>query len=214
MNQVPSMNEPPNPWLALPLERYERHMQDVLQLDALSELFGAALEWCRPRSVAILGVAGGNGLERIDSAVTTRIVGVDINPSYVAQVRERYRNLPGLELHPIDLSTETAAFSPVQLTHAALIFEHAGVERCLDNALRMTAAGGHLSVVLQKPGAWERTIDGRQHSAGRLLGSDPAMLDPDWFSSRVAACGPALVHQTEHAVWGGTFWMGIFAVAR
>jgi hypothetical protein len=40
---------------------------------------------------------------------------------------------------------------PVQLVHAALVFEHAGVDDCLDNALSMIAPGGNLSVVLQMP---------------------------------------------------------------
>ena len=38
---------------------------------------------------------------------------------------------------------------PVELVHAALIFEHAGIVRCPENAGRLVAAGGGLSVVLQ-----------------------------------------------------------------
>ena len=61
-----------NPWLNIPLADYEGHMRsdEVQQLDALTELFAAALERCQPTSVAILGAGGGNGLDRIDSRVT------------------------------------------------------------------------------------------------------------------------------------------------
>ena len=54
-----------NPWLTLPLDDYEGHMgsADVNQLAPLADLFGEALAHLRPRSVAVLGVAGGNGLE-------------------------------------------------------------------------------------------------------------------------------------------------------
>ena len=54
-----------SPWLSVPLAEYEGHMKsaEVRQLDALSKLFAAALEHCRPGSVAVLGIAGGNGLE-------------------------------------------------------------------------------------------------------------------------------------------------------
>jgi len=57
-----------NPWLALPLEDYEGHMglDAVNQLAPLADLFGEALARLRPRSVAILGVAGGNGLQHVD----------------------------------------------------------------------------------------------------------------------------------------------------
>jgi len=36
-----------------------------------------------PSSVAMLGCAGGNGLERVDPGVTTRVVAVDIHLSYL-----------------------------------------------------------------------------------------------------------------------------------
>jgi hypothetical protein len=49
-----------NPWLSLPLEDYEGHMNspEVWQLGVLCDLFAEALAICRPASIAILGVAG------------------------------------------------------------------------------------------------------------------------------------------------------------
>ena len=71
----------------------------VAQLDALADLFEETLWRCIPDSVAILGIAGGNGLSRIDPAVTTRIVGVDINPAYLEAVRNRFQARLPLILH-------------------------------------------------------------------------------------------------------------------
>jgi hypothetical protein len=81
-----------NPWLALPLEDYEGHMSSnaVNQLVPLADLFGEALARLRPRSVAILGVAGGNGLQHVDGTITARVVGIDVNPDYLAATRERF----------------------------------------------------------------------------------------------------------------------------
>lgn len=72
-----------NPWLAVPLSDYEGHMnsQSVQQLGALRELFGRALAYTRPESVAVLGAAGGNGLEQMDPAITRRVCGIDVNPA-------------------------------------------------------------------------------------------------------------------------------------
>src|SRR5512140_3078201 len=122
----------PSPWLNIPLDDYEAHMRSagVQQLDALSDLFADALTWCRPESVAILGIAGGNGLERIDAEITRRIVGLDVNPTYLEAVCRRFPAARGLELHCVDLAEETPGQQPVQLVHAALVFEHAGVGRC------------------------------------------------------------------------------------
>jgi SAM-dependent methyltransferase len=146
-----------NPWLAIPLEDYEGHMgsDNVRQLEALSDLFKRALDLCIPESVAVLGVAGGNGLDRIDSAITKRIVGLDINSSYLGAVRQRYGALPGLELCCTDLADMPMSLTPVELVHAALVFEHTGLGCSLENALLLVAPGGRLSVVLQLPSETE-----------------------------------------------------------
>src|SRR5215475_426983 len=93
-----------NPWLDIPLHDYEGHMNSahVAQLAALADLFEETLAACRPESVAILGIAGGNGLDRIDLDVTKRIVGIDIHAEYLDAIRSRYPKLP-LTLHCFDL---------------------------------------------------------------------------------------------------------------
>jgi SAM-dependent methyltransferase len=125
-----------NPWLALPLEDYAGHMgsEAVDQLVPLADLFAEALARLRPRSVAVLGVAGGNGLQHVDGTITSRVVGIDVNPGYLAVTRQRFPELRGLELACADLARDTLDVEPVAL-HAALVFEHAGITRCLDNAV-------------------------------------------------------------------------------
>jgi len=104
-----------SPWLDIPLADYESHMSapEVAQLRALSDLFAEGLGIRRPVSVAVMGIAGGNGLDRIDQAITTRVVGVDVNPHYLETVRSRYDRLPGLELHCVDIAAEAGACSIV-----------------------------------------------------------------------------------------------------
>ena len=130
-----------NPWLSVPLDDYKAHMNapGIGQLDALADLLAVAVSSFRPASVAMLGIAGGNGLDRIDSRITTRIVGLDVNPSYLDAVRRRYAGMPGLQLHCVDLAHETVDLEPVQLVHAALVFEHTGTGRCLENALSLVS---------------------------------------------------------------------------
>jgi hypothetical protein len=85
-----------DPWLSIPLADYEGHMgaDNVQQLSALSGLFKHALDVCLPDSVAILGIAGGNGLEHANPATIKRIVGFDINPGYIDEVRRRFVTHP------------------------------------------------------------------------------------------------------------------------
>ncbi len=95
-----------NPWLEIPLADYEGHMAlpEVAQATLLADVFEKALRKHAPASVSILGCAGGNGFDRIDPQVTTRVVGIDINPAYIAIARDRFqRRLLGLELIVADL---------------------------------------------------------------------------------------------------------------
>src|SRR4051794_1807102 len=106
-----------NPWLDIPLDDYEGHMAsaEVSQLPVLSELFQCALDYCRPESVAVLGVAGGNGLEQIDPSVTKRIAGIDINQRYLDEVERRFGMMAGLELYNQDLTEPLHDVAPVAM---------------------------------------------------------------------------------------------------
>jgi phosphoribosylformylglycinamidine (FGAM) synthase-like enzyme len=201
-----------NPWLTVPLADYEGHMRsaNVEQLDTLSDLFAKALASVHAASVAILGIAGGNGLEHIDTALTKRIIGIDVNAGYLNAVQERYRDLPGLELHRIDLSKEHIHLEPVQLVHAALVFEHAGVGESLDNALSLVAVGGTLSIVLQLPSQTESDVSPTAFSTIQNLKPNFTLIDPQRLVTALETHGLTLKEQLEHPLPAGkALWMGI-----
>lgn len=203
----------PDPWRNIPLSDYEGHMSApaVGQLCALSELFANVLLRVRPESLAVLGIAGGNGLEHVDPQVTRRVVGVDINPSYLETLRQRHAARLNLELHCADLCEELLSLEPVQLVHAALIFEHAGTVRCLDNALALVRPGGVLSVVLQLPGA-APGVAPTPFASIQVLSETFTLIDPSSFISAVEASGLPLQAASTHPLSGGKgFWLGLFS---
>jgi hypothetical protein len=132
----------------------------------------------RPASVAVLGVAGGNGLEHVDGTLTTRVVGVDLNPTISTATKQRFPDLRGLELHCADLQHDRLHIEPVSLVHAALVFEHAGMDRCLDNAVSLVSPGGHLSVVLQLPSEAHDAVTPTPFPSMSALAGDFAFVDP------------------------------------
>jgi SAM-dependent methyltransferase len=202
-----------NPWLALPLEDYEGHMGSagVDQLGPLADLFGEALVRLRPRSVAVLGVAGGNGLEHVDSTLTTRVVAIDLNPGYLAATKARFPDLRGLELHCADLERDTLNLEPLSLVHAALVFEHAGTERCLDNAVSLVADGGHLSIVLQLPSDAHQPVTPSAFQSMTTLADDFAFVDPHQLRRVLAQRDMRLTHQARRTLsTGKAFWSGYF----
>ncbi|HVB40088.1 MAG TPA: class I SAM-dependent methyltransferase [Terriglobales bacterium] len=186
---------------------------EVAQLGALSDLLAEVLARCRPPSLALLGIAGGNGLNRIDAGVTRRVVGIDVNPQYLVAVRERFRGLPGLELHCADLAEQTMAIASVQLVYAALLFEHAGTGRCLDNALALVAPGGNFAVVLQLPPPGGGPAVVSRSPAIARLGEFFSLIDPAWLCELLVARGLDMTAEASLArPEGKSFWWGLFRV--
>lgn len=70
-----------NPWEEIDLTAYEKHMSldNVFQLQALNNMMKDQFYSYPVRSIMILGVAGGNGLEHIDKRQISKVYGVDIN---------------------------------------------------------------------------------------------------------------------------------------
>jgi hypothetical protein len=207
----------PNPWLSIPLEDYEGHMGSagVQQLTVLSELFKRALDHCLPESVAVLGVAGGNGLEQIDCAVTKRIVGVDINQRYLDKVQRRFGTLAGLELRCRDLAERDFSLPPVGLVHAALIFEHVGLGVALENSLALVTPQGALSVVLQLPSEDEQAVASTSYTSMQTLKQDFALIEISEFQRLLGQNGFRLVEQESRSLPAGkALWLGVFAQIR
>ena len=205
-----------DPWLSIPLADYEGHMgaDNVQQLSALSGLFKRALDVCRPDSVAILGIAGGNGLEHANPATIKRIVGLDINPGYLDEVRRRFVTNPNLELHCVDLSHEKLRVAPVALVHAALFFEHAGLGRALDNALSLVTRGGTLSVVLQLPGRDQQNVTTTSYPSMQTLARNFSLVDVPRFRALLEKQGFRLLNEELRPMpTGKMLWLGVFSAS-
>jgi hypothetical protein len=143
-----------NPWLDIPLADYEGHMvlPHVAQASLLADLFGALLRELQPESVAVLGCAGGNGLDRIDPAATSRVVGVDINPHYVEAMRDRHQGrFARLEAICADVERRRCLYEPVALAWAALLFEYVDPFATINRIAPLVGPEGVLATVVQEP---------------------------------------------------------------
>jgi trans-aconitate methyltransferase len=123
--------------------------------DELEEL----LQTHRPHALAVIGCAGGNGFERIDPQHTQRVVGVDINPDYLACAQRRFDGVyPSLELICADVQNSALTFAPVDLMFAALIFEYVDVCTTLANLTACLRPGATLAVLVQLPAAGKAPV--------------------------------------------------------
>lgn len=118
-----------NPWKSIKLSDYENHMKldSVKQLQTLNSMMKKQLDTYPARSVMILGIAGGNGLEQIDTEKYTAVYGIDVNAEYLQEVEKRYAKLGGvLKCFCVDLTADISKLPAADLVIANLLIEYIG----------------------------------------------------------------------------------------
>ena len=170
-----------NPWLDILEAVYVGHMSSpsVGQRPVLSRLLREALETVRPTVALVLGCETGNGLEHVNPEVTSRVVVVDINPTFLLRLRERFPN-PRFELDVrpgdvIDIELEREAYD---LVHAGLIFEYVKWPVLLPRIAKALRPGGVLSVILQAPSATSAAVTPTEFASLRKLESLFRFVEP------------------------------------
>lgn len=121
-----------NPWVSIDLRDYENHMKldNVMQLQTLNKMMKKQLNTYSVKSVMILGVAGGNGLEHIKPEKYSAVYGIDVNPEYLCEVKKRYEALNGiLKCLCVDLNGDVSGLPAADLIIADLLVEYIGYER-------------------------------------------------------------------------------------
>jgi SAM-dependent methyltransferase len=194
-----------NPWVSIPAAVYEGHMGSprVLQLQFLSAVFRELLDRHRPASVAVLGCATGNGLEHIDPRRTTSVVGIDINPEYMAILMRRHSGrLPGLRAVLGDIAACELEPGSMDLVHCALVFEYVDPRAVLGKTAMWLPEGGVMSVVLQLPSAGhEKVADTEYKNVLSRLEPIMELIDPAEFAKLSEGAGfvpgPAEVRTLE-----------------
>ena len=181
-----------NPWLEIPLTDYESHMTlpGVAQAEMLATELAQALDRFQPASLAVIGCAGGNGFEHIPVTMP-RVIGVDINPDYIATTRQRHgKRLPQLELHVADIQSGDLPFAPVDLIYAALVFEHLPeIEPALRNLVLRCRPGGHLVILLQQPSAHEHAVSATPYPSIQTLAAHMRLIAPLDMQERATSHG-------------------------
>jgi hypothetical protein len=143
-----------HPWLEIPISDYEAHMAlpSVGQAQLLSAALQRTVSQFQPRSLAVFGVAGGNGLEFVERAMVHRVVALDFNPEYLALCSRRYA-ASFARFEPVlhDLSQGPPAMAPVECIFAGLVLEYLCVESFSRYLASLLTPGGHFATLLQLP---------------------------------------------------------------
>ena len=184
-----------NPWLDIPLAEYEGHMAlpAVRQAEMLADELEFAVRQHSPKSIALLGCAGGNGLDRLVGTGVERVVGIDINPAYVEAVRSRFRSrIPGLELYVADIQCALPELAPVDLLFAALILEYVDVPMTMSSLQTVCTPGGALVIILQAASSSLEAVSPSPYKSIRLLAPAMRLLDQADVQNQAIAAGFSL----------------------
>lgn len=171
-------------WRDIPLDDYEAHMAspEVGQAQMLADVLGDVIGEHAPRSLALLGCAGGNGLDAVPAATVGRVVAIDINPSFVEATRQRYQGrFRRLDALVGDLETDEFAFDPVDLVFAGLVFEYVNVAGVLTRVQDLLRRDGVLVSVLQLPSPDTATVTPTPYSSLIPIASILHLVPPDRF---------------------------------
>jgi ubiquinone/menaquinone biosynthesis C-methylase UbiE len=202
------------PWQEIPLEDYEAHMSlpSVGQAGMLADQLAQLIELHTPASVAIIGCAGGNGLERIDSTQVERVVAIDVNPEYVAAAELRHAaRLGNLDCRCADVQSETLTFDPVELIYAALVFEYVDVAATLATLKRNLQPGGTAAVILQLRHSDQQVVSASPYRSLDKLIPALKLVAPEDLRSYARAAGFGVGSSNRIDLPSGKqFWLQIF----
>lgn len=121
----------PNPWNEIKLSDYENHMSlgSVMQLQTLNSFMKDQFEAFPVDTATVLGVAGGNGLEHIDTDKYQTVYGIDINEDYLKEVYKRHKDKEKvLRCLQLDIVNEADRLPHADLVIANLLIEYIGCD--------------------------------------------------------------------------------------
>ncbi len=179
-------------------------MPAIAQAQMLADELGRAAGRYRSlRSCAVVGCAGGNGLELLTAV--PRVVAIDINGDYLEAVRARYATmLPGLELHAANIEDgRPTGCAPVDLVFAGLILEYVDLAAAATSFRALCRAGGVLVVILQKQSLEVPPVSSSPYSSLQSLERVMTLHDPEFVRSRLEAADFVLGSWRERALASG-----------
>jgi hypothetical protein len=198
--------EAEHPWRGIDLDVYERHMSDVQvgQLQLLNEITGEQLAAYPSRAIGVLGIAGGNGLDRIDPHTTDGVYGYDVNPDYLAACETRYRGDFGDRLHLIEARIDRSSrIERVDLLIANLIVEYVGTEEFVAFADANRSSIGVLSCVVQRNDR-EGFVSSTEYSSSfDALASVSSDVKPQTLTSALTEAGFAALAHCDYPLPNG-----------
>lgn len=207
-----------NPWLNIPLQDYEGHMAlpEVGQAEMLTNQLEGLLARHQPSSVALVGCGGGNGFVQVAEAGVKGLVGIDINPQYVADAQARFGDkIVGLETLCADIEQPLSGIEPVALIYAALVFEYVDIAKAMLSLRELCVSGGSLATLLQLPKEGAASVSPSLFTSLQDLRSIMRLVPPSQLRAAAEHVGFTLLsEETISLASGKQFCLQVFSLPK
>jgi len=203
-----------NPWLNILADDYEGHMANnkVGQLQELNKIFKEVIEKYKPENLCVMGCTTGNGFEHINTAVTKKVIGIDLNNEYLQILKNRHgQRITNLDLICGDINEMNIDKISVDLIWAALIFEYIDWEKTLIKIVNLLKNNGRLVVVLQKQIERLSAVSETSFKSLQQLDSIFNYIEPKVFNEKAMNLGLFIDYDNEVTLPNGKiFYVGSF----
>ena len=162
----------------------------VGQLQMLRQITGEQLTAFPSRSIGILGIAGGNGLDLIDPTFTEAIYGFDVNAAYLGACATRYGERFGERLRLVEVEIDRfTTIEPVELLLANLVVEYIGLDEFVGFVIANAESIGVLSCVIQRNGSTAFVSETEYAASFEPLASISSDIQPDALRASLIRAG-------------------------
>lgn len=205
MSNIKIINQSTTLWNEVSLDDYENHMkhETVGQLQMLSTLTQKYLTKHHPKKPLFLGIAGGNGLEHLDSNSVEEVMGIDINEEYLQQTQIRFKKaIPQLKLVKCNIDETTKTFLQSDFVWAALFLEYVDLKNCIQFMLNNLAEKGLIIITIQSNNG-NGAVSASGIEGVRVLSGQFKRIDRDIVMNGMAGFGMQLVNEEENDLPNG-----------
>ena len=176
----------------------------VGQLQMLRQITGEQLTAFPSRSIGILGIAGGNGLDLIDPTFTDAIYGFDVNAAYLRTCAMRYGERFGNRLRLVEAEIDRfTTIEPVELLIANLVVEYIGLDEFAGFVIANAASIGVLSCVIQRNGSTAFVSETEYAASFEPLASISSDIQPDALRASLIRAGLTTLARYEYELPNG-----------
>lgn len=205
LQNKPGISLNKNPWLDISISDYVNHMSspEVGQYQLINECFRTVLNKYKPNRIFVPGCTIGNGFEHINWGSVKIVTALDINPDFLAALRDIYPLERKLELINEDLQQFNPFGRQFDLIFAALFFEYVDLSHSLKKLREMMDKSSILVTLIQLPGKNQSKVTKTMYKSLEQLSPYMNLITKENFENELEKSGFSIISGIQKTLDNG-----------